>query len=282
MSATTTEPLGPPEAPRRARRLSPRKRKRISLTIQYAIFVAVIVIVVFAINWNDIQEYFFDGDVAKKMWPKVITVALRNTVIYAVSGYVLAFVLGLVIALMRLSSVPPYRWVALIYVEIFRGLPLLLVLLLIAFGLPVAFPGLEFPFGHYGQGAVGLALVYAAYSAETFRAGIQAVPKGQVEAARSLGMSRGRSMVTIVLPQAIRIVIPPLTNELVSIFKDSSLVSAIGVVASEIELTKLGSDEAINSADSTPFVVAGVAYLLITVPLGIFVRRLEARQARSR
>jgi polar amino acid transport system permease protein len=216
------------------------------------------------------------------MWPKVITVGLVNTIIYSISGYVLAFVLGLVLALMRLSSVPPYRWVALIYVEIFRGLPLLLVLLVIAFGLPVAFPGLEFPFGHYGQAAVGLALVYAAYSAETFRAGIQAVPRGQVEAARSLGMSRPRAMVSIVLPQAIRVVIPPLTNELISIFKDSSLVSVIGVVASEIELTKLGSDQAINSADSTPFIVAGFTYLLITVPLGFVVRRLEARQARGR
>ena len=281
MATTATEPAGPAK-PSEARRMSPRKRRQISLAVQYGLFGAVLLIVAFSINWADIQEYFLDVDEAKKMWPKVITVGLVNTVIYSVSGYVLAFVLGLVIALMRLSSVPPYRWVALIYVEIFRGLPLLLVLLVIAFGLPVAFPGLEFPFGHYGQAAVGLALVYAAYSAETFRAGIQAVPRGQVEAARSLGMSHPRAMVSIVLPQAIRVVIPPLTNELISIFKDSSLVSAIGVVAAEIELTKLGSDQAINSADSTPFIVAGFTYLLITVPLGFVVRRLEARQARGR
>jgi len=195
---------------------------------------------------------------------------------------VFGFVLGMILALMRLSSVAPYRWVALIYIEIFRGLPLLLVLLLIAFGLPVAFPGLEFPFGHYGQGALGLGLVAAAYLAETIRAGIQAVPKGQMEAARSLGMSRPRAMLTIVLPQAVRVVIPPLTNELIVLFKDSSLVSAIGVVADEIELTKLGSDVAIRTADSTPFVAAGATYLLITVPLGILVRRLEARQAKGR
>src|SRR2546430_2407942 len=229
MSTAVTEP--PPALPE-ARRLSPRKRRRILLTAQYAIFVAVIVVVVLVINWKDIHEYFLDEKVAKNLWPQVLTVGLKNTIIYSVSGYLIAFALGLVIALMRLSSVAPYRWVALLYVEIFRGLPLLLVLLVIAFGLPVAFPGLEFPYGHYGQAAFGLALVYAAYSAETFRAGIQAVPKGQVEAARSLGMSQSRATFTIVLPQAFRIVIPTLTNALVSILQDSSLGTAVRLIAS--------------------------------------------------
>jgi len=283
MTSTTTEPPDPAQASRaKVRRLSPRKRRRISLAIQYVIFVAVLVVVALSINWADIQEHFFDKDALPELLPELFTVALKNTIIYAVSGYVFGFVLGMLLALMRLSSVAPYRWVALIYIEIFRGLPLLLVLLLIAFGLPVAFPGLEFPFGHYGQGAFGLGLVAAAYLAETIRAGIQAVPKGQMEAARSLGMSRPRAMLSIVLPQAVRVVIPPLTNELIVLFKDSSLISGIGVVAAEIELTKLGSDVAIRTADSTPFVAAGATYLLITVPLGIVVRRLEARQARGR
>jgi polar amino acid transport system permease protein len=283
MTTTTTGSSGPTEVTSDgARRLSPRKRRRITLGIQYVIFVAVIVIVAVSINWSDIQEHFFDPDGVKEMLPEVITVALRNTIIYALTGYAFGFVLGMVLALMRLSSVAPYRWAALLYIEIFRGLPLLLVLLLIAFGLPVAFPGLEFPFGHYGQGAVGLGLVAAAYLAETLRAGIQAVPRGQMEAARSLGMSRPRAMISIIVPQAVRVVIPPLTNELIVLFKDSSLVSAIGVVAEEVEVTKLGSDVAIRTADSTPFIVAGAAYLLITVPLGILVRRLEARQAKGR
>jgi polar amino acid transport system permease protein len=283
MTSTVTEPPGSAEPPTgRTRKLSPRKRRRISLGIQYAIFIAVVVVILLSINWGDIGEHFFDLDAAEETLPELFTVALKNTIIYAVSGYILGFALGLLLALMRLSSVAPYRWVALIYIEVFRGLPLLLVLLLIAFGLPIAFPGLEFPFGHYGQGALGLGLVAAAYLAETFRAGIQAVPKGQMEAARSLGMSRPRAMFTIIIPQALRVVIPPLTNELIVLFKDSSLVSLIGVVAAEIELTKLASDTAIRTADSTPFVVAGLTYLLITVPLGIVVRRLEARQAKGR
>jgi polar amino acid transport system permease protein len=280
---TTTEPpgqAGTESGP--TRRLSPRKRRQLSLLIQYAVFVAVLLVVVFSINWGDIKQHFFNPHSANQMLPTLFTVAFRNTIIYALTGYGFGFVLGMILALMRLSSVAPYRWVALIYIEIFRGLPLLLVLLLIAFGLPVAFPGLEFPFGHYGQGAVGLGLVAAAYLAETLRAGIQAVPRGQMEAARSLGMSRSRAMISIILPQAVRVVIPPLTNELIVLFKDSSLVSAIGVIADEIELTKLGSDVAIRTADSTPFMAAGATYLLITVPLGIVVRRLEARQAKGR
>src|SRR5215470_2292017 len=281
MTATTTEPTGAASVSG-IRGLSPRQRRRILRGIQYGIFLGVIVLVVLLVDWSQIREHFLDADVAKEMLPELFTIALYNTIIYTVSAYAIGFVLGLAIALMRLSSAPPYRWVALIYVEIFRGLPALLVLLIIGFGLPVAFQGLNVPGDVYGKAALGLGLVAAAYMAETFRAGIQAVPKGQLEAARSLGMSQPRAMISIVIPQALRIIIPPLTNELVLLFKDSSLVYALGITAANVELTKFGSDAAINSADSTPFVVAGMTYLLITVPLGIVVRRLEARQARGR
>lgn len=250
--------------------------------MQYAVFVGAIVLVALAIDWGEIQEHFFDLDAARKMLPELFTIALRNTVIYTVSAYAIGFALGLLIALMRLSSAAPYRWVALIFVEIFRGLPALLVLLIIGFGLPIAFGGMDIPGDVYGKVALGLGLVAAAYMAETFRAGIQAVPRGQFEAARSLGMSQTWAMISIVIPQALRIIIPPLTNELVMLFKDSSLVSALGITAATVELTKLGSDAAINSADATPFIVAGMTYLVITVPLGIVVRRLEARQTRGR
>ena len=282
MTATATEPTDAAGVTGGIRGLSPRQRRRIVRSVQYAIFLGVIVLVALVVDWSQIKEHFLDVDVAREMLPELFTVALKNTIIYTVSAYVIGFVFGLLIALMRLSSAAPYRWVALVYVEIFRGLPALLVLLIIGFGLPIAFQGMNVPGDVYGKVALGLGLVAAAYMAETFRAGIQAVPKGQLEAARSLGMSQPRAMVSIVIPQALRIIIPPLTNELVMLFKDSSLVSALGVTASTVELTKLGSDAAINTADSTPFIVAGVTYLFITVPLGIVVRRLEARQSRGR
>ncbi|WP_245974501.1 amino acid ABC transporter permease [Thermomonospora umbrina] len=249
--------------------------------MQYAVFVVVLVVLVFVIDWPRVQETFLDFGETREMYPDLFTVALKNTVVYTLSAYVVGFSLGLIVALMRLSSLAVYRWVALIFVEIFRGLPALLTLLMIGFGLPIAL-GSPVPGGTTGAVALGLGLVAAAYMAETFRAGIQAVPKGQLEAARSLGMSHTRAMFSIVIPQALRIIIPPLTNELVLLFKDSSLVSALGIAAAGVELTKMGSDFAINTADSTPFVVAGASYLIITVPLGIVVRRLESRQAKAR
>lgn len=261
--------------------LSPRKRQRISRAVQYVVLVVVLVVLVALADWGAIRQSFFNLDVASKGLPELFTVALRNTVIYTVTGYVMGFLVGLVLALMRQSSVAPYRWIATVYVEIFRGLPALVIFLMIS-SLPLAFPGFQVPGQVYGQAALGLGLVSAAYMAETFRAGLQAVPRGQMEAARSLGMPYMRAMISIVIPQAIRIVIPPLTNELVLLFKDSSLVLFLGVTAAQVELAKFGNDQASTYANPTPILVSGLTYLLITIPLGYVARRLEARQGAGR
>jgi len=261
--------------------LSPRKRQRISRAVQYVVLVAVAVFLAMRIEWGKLGENFTKLDVAEKTLPDLFTVALKNTIIYSVGGFVFAFLLGLVLALMRLSSVRPYRWIAVAYIEIFRGLPALLIFLLILF-LPLAITGLEIPGGTYGQGILGLTIVGSAYMAETLRAGLQAVPKGQMEAARSLGMSYTRAMVSIVIPQAVRIVIPPTTNQFVSLLKDSSLVLFLGVSGDYVELTKFGNDTASTYANATPILVVGVTYLLVTIPLGYLASRLERRQARGR
>ncbi|GGS53293.1 amino acid ABC transporter permease [Planobispora rosea] len=278
-----TEPLpSPAGAVPGGAGLSPRQRQTISRGVQYVIFVVLVALVVSLADWAAIREHFLDMKVAENLFPEIFTVALKNTVIYTISGYVLGFFLGLLVALMRLSSAAPNRWVALVYIEVFRGLPAVLVFILLGLAVPTAFPGIRFPFDEYGVVAIALGLVSAAYMAETIRAGLQAVPKGQMEAARSLGMSYSRAMITVVIPQALRIVIPPLTNELILLFKDSSLVFAIGVTSATSELTKFGQDIATEYADSTPLLLAGATYLLITIPLGIVVRRLEARQAKAR
>jgi polar amino acid transport system permease protein len=283
MTDTPTTPTGVPEPAAPARSgLSPRQRRRISLIIQSVIGVVVLIAVILLADWGTIVEVFLNRDIAAMMIPELFTIALKNTLIYTVSGYLLGFVLGLVLALMRLSSLAPYRAFALVYIEIFRGLPALIIFLLLGFGLPIAFPGFKLPGQEYGTVAMALGLVAAAYMAESFRAGIQAVPKGQLEAARSLGMKPGRAMLSIILPQAIRIVTPPLTNELILLFKDSSLVFTLGVTAATTELTKFGQDFTVDQANSTPLIVAGATYLLLTIPLGIVVRRLEARQGRKR
>ncbi|TLS42598.1 amino acid ABC transporter permease [Streptomyces montanus] len=257
--------------------LTRRQKRAVSRGVQYVVFVAALVAIGASADWGQLQNQFAQADLAKQLFPDIITLALRNTVLYTLSGFAFGLVLGVVIALMRLSSVGPYRWLAGVYIEIFRGLPALLIFVFVGVGVPLAFPGTEIIGGTYGKVALALGLVAAAYMAETIRAGIQAVPKGQMEAARSLGFSHARAMVSIIIPQAFRIVIPPLTNELVLLFKDSSMVLFLGVTLEERELAKFGRDLASQSANSTPILVAGLCYLLVTVPLGFVVRRLEAK-----
>ncbi|GAA4089023.1 amino acid ABC transporter permease [Streptomyces shaanxiensis] len=257
--------------------LTRRQKRSLSRGIQYVVFVAAVIVFAVAADWDRLANQFAQGDIARDMFPDVITLALKNTVLYTVSGFVFALVLGLVVALMRLSSVAPYRWVAGVYIEIFRGLPALLIFIFIGVAVPLAFPGTEIVGGTYGKAAIALGLVGAAYLAETFRAGIQAVPKGQMEAARSLGFSPARAMISIIIPQAFRIILPPLTNEFVILFKDSSLVLLLGVTLEERELAKFGRDLASTTANSTPILVAGLCYLLVTIPLGFVVRRMEAK-----
>ena len=257
--------------------LTRRQKRRLSRGAQYVVFVAAVIAFAVGADWGRLKNQFAQGGIARQMFPDVITMALKNTVLYTLSGFVVGLALGMVIALMRLSSVGPYRWLAGVYIEIFRGLPALLIFIFIGVAVPLAFPGTESVGGTYGKVALALGLVAAAYMAETIRAGIQAVPKGQMDAARSLGFSPARAMVSIIIPQAFRIILPPLTNELVLLFKDSSLVLFLGVTLEERELSKYGRDLASTTANSTPILVAGLCYLLVTIPLGFVVRRMEAK-----
>ncbi len=263
------------------RRMSRRRRTQIVRGVQYAVFVGLLLVLALTVDWARLGEDYLNVDKARALFPEILTVALRNTVLYTAAGFAFGITFGLLLALMRLSPVAPYRWLANIYIEFFRGIPLLLWLFFLGYGVPTA-TGSQLPFSPYSPIVLGLGMPAAAYMAETIRAGIQAVPRGQSEAARSLGMSAGRAMVSIVIPQAFRIIIPPLTNEVILLTKDSSLVAILGVTIGTKELTKFGRD-ALNSVVSpTPLVVAGLCYLIITVPLSLLVRRLEAHNNRSR
>ncbi|MBA3489361.1 MAG: amino acid ABC transporter permease [Longispora sp.] len=245
---------------------------------RYAVILAIVAGLALVTDWDTVVENFFDQSIASELFPEIVTVALRNTLIYTVLAFTVGLTAGVVLALMRLSRVRPYRWLATVYIEIFRGLPAMLVLFFIGYGIPIAFPGREIPGGIYGQVALGLGIVSSAYIAETVRAGIQAVPKGQYEAARTLGMSHHRAMFSIVLPQAFRLVIPPLTNEIVLLTKDSSLVFVLGSTPGLTdELAKFARDGLNASANATPLVVGGLMYLAITLPLSYLARRLEKK-----
>lgn len=273
MSTTATE-----AAPAKG---SPRKRARRRRLIQYAVLVAVLLVVLFTADWAQIGQVFFRPDMVADTFAQGLGKALLNTLIYTVGAFVLGLVFGTLLALMRLSSVGPYRWIAGIYVEFFRGLPAIVVLM--AFGLmPLAFPGMIIPFYPFGTVWLALGIVASAYMSETIRAGIQAVATGQVEAARSLGMSSAMATRFVVLPQAFRIITPPLTNELILLVKDSSLAYVLGLSTEGFDLTKYGRDLANTNANLTPLVVAGLCYLVITLPLTLIVRRMEAATTKGR
>ncbi|MFC7342604.1 amino acid ABC transporter permease [Saccharopolyspora griseoalba] len=251
-----------------------RQRARLSRGIQYGLLVVVAVVLAFLADWGQIGRAFFNIEVGAKQFPDVITTALVNTIVYTAVGFAFGLGLGIVLALMKLSSVGPYRWIATAYIELFRGLPALLVFIALGFGVPIAF---QLRFDIYSTVMLSLGLVGSAYIAETIRAGIQAVPKGQVEAARSLGMSPARTMLTVVLPQAFRIILPPLTNELILLTKDSSLVYLLGLTSEQYELAKFGRG-ALNQYQSlTPILIAGLCYLVITIPLSRLSDLLERK-----
>jgi polar amino acid transport system permease protein len=231
-------------------------------------------------DWDRLRAAFFDTDIFWDQFPDIVTTAARNTLIFTVLAFAIGFGLALVLAMMRLSTLRPYRWFATAWIELFRGMPALVTILIIGFAVPVA---LDFRVpGVYGPGSVALGIVYSAYMAETIRAGVEAVPRAQVEAARSLGMTAPRAMGSIVLPQAFRIIVPPMTNELVALLKDTSLLFVLGTTASTIEITKFARNEASRTFNITPLVAAALVYLAITIPLGRAVGLLERRYRRAR
>jgi polar amino acid transport system substrate-binding protein len=211
------------------------------------------------------------------------------TIALSVLGMLLAVVLGMPIALARLYGPLPLRWLALAYVEFFRGIPVLLLLFFMYFVLAPGFggalryfidavqnlTGLKLPLdAAFVTAVVGLGLNYAAYEAEIYRAAVGAIPPGQWEAAASLGMSRALTFRRIILPQALRIILPPMTSDFVALFKDTSVVSVIAVA----ELTKRYQTAAQSSLDYVGIGLATAAlYLVMSVPLGFLSRWLEKR-----
>ena len=262
--------------------MSRRRRAQLLRWGSYVVVGSVVTFVLLQVDWARVIDNFFDPELIKAQFPEIITVAARNTLVYTIVAFTGGLVVGLILALMRLSNAPPYRWFAAAYIEMFRGMPALLTILFVGFALPIAL-GVRIPGGNVGAGSFALALVASAYMAETIRAGIEAVPRGQMEAARSLGMRHTTAMASIVIPQAFRIILPPMTNELVLLLKDTSLIAAaLGFTAGTRELTRFGRDGVSTHANATPLIVAGLVYLLMTIPLTRLAGWLERRTRAAR
>jgi polar amino acid transport system permease protein len=238
-----------------------------------------------------ILEYYFDFGLMGDEFDRVIE-GFWLTVKLSVVGGVLSLIWGLILAVLRQLPgrfAAPVRWLTIVYIDAFRGIPLLLVLLLIsgslsAFQAQDVIPrsiGIPEWFGEssfFWYGIMGLTLTYGAYMAEVYRAGIEAVPSGQTEAARSLGMSHGQALRHVVVPQAVRKVIPPLLNDFIALMKDTSLVSVLGAV----EVVQAGRDVQTELFNGSALVLGAVLFLLVTIPLARLVDKLIAReQART-
>ena len=233
-----------------------------------------------------IVNYYFEFDVMGEEFGRVMDGFWLTLKLSIISG-VLSLAWGLVLALLRQlpgKALAPVRFLTIAYIDVFRGIPLLLVLLLLSgflsaaqfegvipkeLGLPT-WLGETSPFW---WGVMGLTLTYGAYMAEVYRAGIEAVPRGQMEAARSLGMSHGQSMRYVIVPQAVRKVIPPLLNDFIALMKDTSLVGILGA----LEVVQVGFDIQTEQINGSALVLGAILFLIVTIPLARVVDWLISR-----
>jgi His/Glu/Gln/Arg/opine family amino acid ABC transporter permease subunit len=216
---------------------------------------------------------FFEFELLADFWPRFVRAA-GNTIVLAAGGQTLGIALGLVFAVFAVSDRRVVRAPARVYINFFRGTPLLWQLQFFFFGLVL---GLRVGLTAYQTAILVLGLNAGAYTAEIFRAGIQSIERGQFEAARSLGMGYLQALRYVVIPQAFRRVIPPLTNEFVILIKDTSLVAVLGLTFAQQELMATSRDIYQQTFNATPYLAAAAGYLAITLPLIRVVSWLERR-----
>jgi len=225
---------------------------------------ALISIAITSPGWAVVRKTFFDVNYGREVLPKVAEGIWINLQLTFIGGACIG-VIALALALLRTTKSPaltPFRYLATAYVDIFRGAPLILIILLVGFGVPAL--GLSgIPSNVIFLGTVAVVLTYSAYVAEVIRSGILSIHPSQRAAARSLGLTSTQTMRYVVLPQAIRRVVPPLLNDFVSLLKDTGLVSILGVT----DAVRAAQINASRTFNYTPYVVAAILFLIITIPM---------------
>jgi polar amino acid transport system permease protein len=273
---------GPEVAARRSKVLGTGGDAR-NVAIALASTVVFFVLVVFAIThapgWHEVRRTFFDWGEFKATLPEISRAFLLNVKIFSIAE-VLILVVALVVAVIRSLPGPvffPLRALAIAYADFFRGVPTILVIAILGFGAPaLALRGV--PTSTTFWGIVALVLVYTAYVSEVYRAGIESVHPSQEAAARSLGLSRWQAMRYVILPQAVRRVIPPLLNDFIGLQKDTALVGVLGAIEA-FNQSQIDVDATFNF---TPYLVAAFLFVAITIPLARFTDWLILRDRRRR
>ena len=286
MSSPSTTPPGvgtpetwEPSPLQRQREAYRQRRARRSTLVALGSTVVVALVLVVGVTatpgWPRVQETFFNPARAWSALPAVATGLWLNIRVMLVCGVLIA-VLGLLVAVLRTLRGPvflPLRLLATVYTDLFRGLPLLLVIFLLGFGVPaLRLQGV--PNDAVIWGGAALVLTYTAYVAEVFRAGIESVHPSQWAASRSLGLSYPQTLRFVVLPQAVRRVVPALLNDLVSLQKDSGLIAVLGV----IDAIRAAQIETATDFNFTPYVVAGLLFVALTIPLARLTDWVARRQ----
>ena len=251
----------------------------IALVSTVLFFGGLVYVIVNSPGWPEVRESFFNGAIFRDSFPEIASKFLKNVLAFVLAeAFILVF--ALFIAVLRSLPGPvffPIRALAIVYTDLFRGVPTILVIYILGFGAP----GLQLegvPKSPLFWGIVGLVLVYSAYVAEVYRAGIESVHPSQVSAARSLGLSRWKAMRFVVLPQAVRRVVPPLLNDFIGLQKDTALLAIIGV----LETFRQAQLDAAGAFNYTPFLATALLFVLITIPLARLTDWLIARERRRR
>ena len=228
-------------------------------------------------GWDDVKQSFFDREEFEEAFPEILSAFWTNVKIFLIAE-VFILVFALLIAVLRNLPGPvffPVRALAVVYVDLFRGVPTILVIYILGFGVPaLALPGV--PVEPLFWGIVSLVLVYSAYVSEVYRAGIDSVHPSQAAAARSLGLSHGQALRFVIVPQAVRRVIPPLLNDFIGLQKDTALVALLGVV----EAFRQSQIDVAGSFNYTPYIATAIIFIALTVPMARFTDWLIARDKR--
>jgi polar amino acid transport system permease protein len=253
------------ELDRRAlRRKLNRKQSLIAAVSSVLVLGTLTIILVTSPGWEVVKATFFDIEYGKEVFPTVVKGLWINLQLTFFGGVAIG-IIAMGLALLRTTKSPaltPFRFLATAYVDIFRGAPLILIILLVGFGVPaLRLQGISS--NVIVLGTIAVVLTYSAYVAEVIRSGILSIHPSQRAAARSLGLTSGQTMRFVVLPQALRRVVPPLLNDFVSLLKDTGLVSILGVT----DAVRAAQINASRTFNYTPYVVAAILFLLITIPM---------------
>ncbi|CAB4600448.1 unannotated protein [freshwater metagenome] len=253
------------ELERRAlRRKLSRKQAIIAAVSSVFVLGSLAVVLITSPGWEVVKATFFDIEYGKEVFPTVVKGLWINLQLTFFGGIAIG-IIAMGLALLRTTKSPaltPFRFLATAYVDIFRGAPLILIILLVGFGVPaLRLQGISS--NVIVLGTIAVVLTYSAYVAEVIRSGILSIHPSQRAAARSLGLTSGQTMRFVVLPQALRRVVPPLLNDFVSLLKDTGLVSILGVT----DAVRAAQINASRTFNYTPYVVAAILFLLITIPM---------------